>query len=504
MLQRTWAMLLTARHVANVENILVRYHLAECLVRIAIANRHPEGSHVSEEGGHMPFVYDLIDLCERNVAILTCPERERSFSAIVLLVLLKQCREAAAGAFVPLVPPAPRYPLSADALYRIAIVLLLVIRGPSQTPGPATIPVSGATATTPPTPPQQTSQQQEPFAQDVCCAALCHVYDISLGMALCGAEESIVPVNASRKPLSERIASLVISTLCREKKGIQGAGTSINRSTPCLTKYSTGVAVAGETTGTSAAGDRARALERALEGGTTQGLTIPGLGGVNGVGSDVLAAAAATAAAELNIYTSTGTGESQDGSGRGNASDAPAQGQYGVYTKVCKVAKKAGDASLVFAVLSLVRRDPSFGCVGSETEHMFCRYKAPMATIDKTKTKTLLPMLYQAKFDPTSAIREVMRNLWAKLIPPETESALLSSLDTEVLKYLASNLTCPQWRDRESACLALEMFIPQRAWSRIRPSLEQLWGAGMRVLDDIRDSTRLAALSFMKVLSNQV
>jgi hypothetical protein len=266
------------------------------------------------------------------------------------------------------------------------------------------------------------------------------------------------------------------------------------------------VAVAGESTATSSAGDRARAFERAADGGRLQVPISPlGGGANNGLGSDVLAAAAATAAAELNIYSDAGAGgEGEQGANGRAASDAPTQGHYGVYTKVCKVAKKAGDASLVFAVLSLVRRDPSFGCLGSDTEVIYARYRPPVAKIDKSKTKALLPMLYQARFDPSVAIRDVMRSLWTILIPSETESALLSSHESEIIKYLASSLSSPQWRDREASCLALESFIPQRTWAKIRPYLEILWEAGMRVLDDIRDSTRLAAVGFMKVLSSQV
>ena len=38
---------------------------------------------------------------------------------------------------------------------------------------------------------------------------------------------------------------------------------------------------------------------------------------------------------------------------------AATEGDYGVYTKVCKVAKKSGDPSVVFSVLALIRRNPS-------------------------------------------------------------------------------------------------------------------------------------------------
>ncbi|CAM9913305.1 unnamed protein product, partial [Ectocarpus fasciculatus] len=60
------------------------------------------------------------------------------------------------------------------------------------------------------------------------------------------------------------------------------------------------------------------------------------------------------------------------------------------------------------------------------------------------------------------------------------------------------------WRDRECGCLALEAFISQRSWDEIFPFLEELWHAGMQVLDDIRESTRTAAVGFTKVLAQQI
>jgi hypothetical protein len=263
-----------------------------------------------------------------------------------------------------------------------------------------------------------------------------------------------------------------------------------------------GVAVAGESTSTSAAGDEARALERMAAGGIPLPIPPDAGGGGAGFGNDMLAAAAATAAAEMSIFTELANhAEGQPQQGRSNDS---VEGNYGIYTKICKVAKKSGDSSVVFTVLGLVRRDPSYGSEGSDTEMYFKRYKALVVPMAKDKVRKLLPMLFMARFDPTPSIREVMRTLWTTLIPTEIEASLLAANSTDIFAYLSSNLRSKQWRERESACLALEMFIPQRPWSMVRPSLQQLWDAGMDVLDDIRDSTRTCALGFMKVLSNQV
>jgi hypothetical protein len=220
---------------------------------------------------------------------------------------------------------------------------------------------------------------------------------------------------------------------------------------------------------------------------------------------DQLLAAVATATAELNIFNNTNANDTQ---GEQAAADRnrPLAGDetYGIYTKVCKVAKKTGDPFVVFAVLGLIKRDPSYGLIGSDTELFYFRYQPPMIKIDKDRIRRILPMLYLARYDPSSSIREIIRTLWSILIPADQETALLSAHCDEILAELTSNLRSKQWKDRESACLALESFIPQRPWKKLRPSLQTLWDFGMDVLDDIRDSTRAAALGFMKTLANQV
>lgn len=218
---------------------------------------------------------------------------------------------------------------------------------------------------------------------------------------------------------------------------------------------------------------------------------------------DQLLAAVANATADMNIFNNVPNVTTPQNAST-DAQSNPHDDSYGIYTKVCKVAKKTGDPFIVFAVLGLIVRDPSYGAEGSDTE-VFCnQYKPPSIKIEWDRVRRILPMLFLAKFDPNSSIREIMRKLWSILIPFDQESALLSAHSDEIIAELTSNLKSRQWKDRESACLALESLIPQRPWKRLRPSLPTLWEYGMDVLDDIRDSTRVAALGYMKTLANQV
>ena len=226
---------------------------------------------------------------------------------------------------------------------------------------------------------------------------------------------------------------------------------------------------------------------------------VAGGGGTAPAPVDPLAAATAAAAAELGLSPEAAAAVmTRNGGQRGDNSD----NGFGVYTTACKVAKKTGDTSVVFAVLGLIQRDPSFG-VG-ETSVLRFIYQAPMAHIDKDKIRNLLPSLFLAKHDPSPPVKRLMKQLWDTLITAQGLQRLLITLQNDVINYLRVSLKSSQWREREAACSGLESFLPLRPWNVVRNVGENLWIAGMSVLDDVRDSTRIAAIGFMKVLSDQV
>ena len=55
------------------------------------------------------------------------------------------------------------------------------------------------------------------------------------------------------------------------------------------------------------------------------------------------------------------------------------------------------------------------------------------------------------------------------------------------------NLTSPQWRVRESSCLAVSDLLRGRVLDDIIDELPALWETCLRVRDDIKESVRLAA-----------
>jgi hypothetical protein len=152
-------------------------------------------------------------------------------------------------------------------------------------------------------------------------------------------------------------------------------------------------------------------------------------------------------------------------------------------------------------VLALIHRDPVFGTGASRA--FYQKYAAPHVTFSTAKLVQMLPMLYHARFDPNNTVRPVMRALWDTLMEqhfPQQQHVQLDLIQKKVVTFLCQKLNSAQWRDREAACLALEAFLPRRSWAvSVFPQLEELFRAGLRVLDDTRDSTRTAAVAYTKV-----
>ena len=181
--------------------------------------------------------------------------------------------------------------------------------------------------------------------QDICCSGLCYCYELADSVQR---KEGVLPSDntAHVKSYRELIADLVIYTITRDKKMPlpPGMATAGERNT-------TNGEVASTAVGTSPSGQQ-----------------------------DELVVAAEAAAAELGLSMADvsflrqgatrtpDTGSALTALQRGNA--AASEGDFGVYTKACKIARKSGDNAVVFAVLATIKRDPLLVSKLGETEFL--------------------------------------------------------------------------------------------------------------------------------------
>lgn len=112
----------------------------------------------------------------------------------------------------------------------------------------------------------------------------------------------------------------------------------------------------------------------------------------------------------------------------------------------------------------------------------------------------IIPKLYRYQFDPTPKIQQSMGAIWNSLVSEPSKT--IDKYLMEIVQELQNNLTSNQWRVRESCCGALQDLV--RGRSLTGPALQVLpniWTDLFRVMDDIKESVRLAAGKAVNALS---
>lgn len=151
--------------------------------------------------------------------------------------------------------------------------------------------------------------------------------------------------------------------------------------------------------------------------------------------------------------------------------------------------------------IQLVRCDVTFG-IGDSTL-VFLKYRHPKVSIPESRIPALIAMLYVAKFDPIPSVREIMKAVWLNIVGVQ-ESMWVNKHSREILEYASSNLLNPYWREREAACLSLEALLNHQSWEILKGYMADLLTKGLKVMDDLRESTRKVAVILMKILLQHV
>jgi hypothetical protein len=197
---------------------------------------------------------------------------------------------------------------------------------------------------------------------------------------------------------------------------------------------------------------------------------------------------------------------------------------YSVYEKICNITKKINDGSVLMTALSLVRFDLVFG--KNETYYIAKLFPLPDFSnqLSLTKLNEIIPMLYIAKFDPVQTIREIMQTVYQQFLASHNEkdiffppsSAASPSTSTSVnptvkalFQLFNQNLLNPLWRERDATCFALENFLLSYAShlsynALLKEYLPIFLEKGLKLLDDLRESTRKIASNLMKKLCSLI
>jgi hypothetical protein len=208
------------------------------------------------------------------------------------------------------------------------------------------------------------------FIQDMSTHGLCHVYSYVSNMA--NVEPTPISPRLSEVSYSDAVKAIAANTivfLSKERRG--------------LTPVGFGVA------GTTASGT----------------MSSPTLVGADGILTSLTAAAPPAIAEAVRQMTADRDARDEENhpdgrDGRRNAQQQSSQSSTplsSVHAEVCKIAKKAGDSTSVFAFLGMIRCDQTFGLGLSAA--ISARYRPSALFIPEEKIIVVLPLLFQSRYN---------------------------------------------------------------------------------------------------------
>ena len=169
------------------------------------------------------------------------------------------------------------------------------------------------------------------------------------------------------------------------------------------------------------------------------------------------------------------------------------------YRELCSLASDLNQPDLVYKFMHLAnynamwnsRKGAAFG---------FGTIAAQAGEQLEPHLPKIIPKLYRYQFDPTPKIQQSMSAIWNSLVSEPTKT--VDKYLMEIVQELQSNLTSNQWRVRESCCGAIQDLVRGRTLTG--PALHampSIWTDLFRVMDDIKESVRIAAGKTVNALS---
>lgn len=169
------------------------------------------------------------------------------------------------------------------------------------------------------------------------------------------------------------------------------------------------------------------------------------------------------------------------------------------YKDIVSLAQEMGDPSLVYRFMSLASNNAiwnSRAAVG--------RFGLGGILADSTylqQNKKFYPKLFRYRFDPIPNVRRSMEDIWKALVK-DTNAVIEQNFDLIMSDLLKSILSGKDWRAREASCAAIADLLQGRDVNMYEKFLDEIWAAAFKVLDDVKETVRVAALALCRTLTN--
>ncbi|EDU41831.1 major component of the proteasome [Pyrenophora tritici-repentis] len=175
-------------------------------------------------------------------------------------------------------------------------------------------------------------------------------------------------------------------------------------------------------------------------------------------------------------------------------------GSITTYKDILNLAAEVGDSSLVYRFMSMASNNSiwssraAFGRFGLSNIFSDSSVDGYLAQNPK-----LYPKLYRYRFDPNPNVQRSMNDIWNALV--KDSSATIDKHFDAIMDDLLISILTKEWRVRQASCAAIADLVQGRSIDKYEKYPDAIWGKTFKVLDDIKETVRVAAASLARVLT---
>ncbi|KAJ5083817.1 hypothetical protein N7456_013244 [Penicillium angulare] len=174
------------------------------------------------------------------------------------------------------------------------------------------------------------------------------------------------------------------------------------------------------------------------------------------------------------------------------------------YKDIMNLAAEAGDPTLVYRFMSMASNNAlwtnraAFGRFGISSIFSDSSVNGYLSQNPK-----IYPKLFRYRFDPNPNVQRSMNTIWQALVKDPTV-VIDTHFNAIMEDLLKSILQGREWRVRQASCAAVADLIQGRRPEKYAEYLDEIYSKAFRLLDDIKESVRTAALKLCQTITNSV
>ncbi|KIW80525.1 hypothetical protein Z517_07141 [Fonsecaea pedrosoi CBS 271.37] len=171
------------------------------------------------------------------------------------------------------------------------------------------------------------------------------------------------------------------------------------------------------------------------------------------------------------------------------------------YKDIVRLATEMGDPSLVYRFMNLASNNAIWS-----SRAAFGRFGLGRVLADSTyltENKKFYPKLFRYRFDPNPNVQRSMNEIWRALVK-DPNVVITENFDLIMEDLLQSVVSGKEWRAREASCAAISDLVQGRDVDIFEKYLDEIWKVAFRVLDDVKETVRLAAMKLCRTLTSML